>query len=83
MLRREGALVLERPGWSLTISGGKDLMTVETIVLHDEARTASTVTLNADEVDRLYTFLCSQMKRKAESYEDVKSDLKWFFDRRR
>lgn len=83
MFRREGALILESTGRSLTFDGDFSRMHIEMCVKSRGVRMKAEYVLDDREMDRLYQYLFDKLKEKErEVSQNVldrkKRDVDWF-----
>ena len=83
MFRREGALILESTGRSLTFDGDSSRMHIELCVKSRGVRMKAEYVLDDREMDRLYQYLYDKLKEKERevsqnALDKKKRDVDWF-----
>ena len=83
MFRREGALILESTGRSLTFDGDFSRMHIEMCVKSRGVRMKAEYVLDDREMDRLYQYLFDKLKEKERevsqnALDKKKRDVDWF-----
>lgn len=83
MFRREGALILESTGRSLTFDGDFSRMHIEMCVKSRGVRMKAEYVLDDREMDRLYQYLYDKLKEKERevsqnALDKKKRDVDWF-----
>lgn len=83
MFRREGALILESTGRSLTFDGDFSRMHIELCVKSRGVRMKAEYVLDDREMDRLYQYLYDKLKEKERevsqnALDKKKRDVDWF-----
>lgn len=83
MFRREGALILESTGRSLTFDGDFSRMHIEMCVRSRGVRMKAEYVLDDREMDRLYQYLYDKLKEKEReasqnALDKKKRDVDWF-----